>query len=79
MTKFSAAALVAAVLLASAAPAADVEVPAPKCTLPDPGAPAGATARCRDGTYSFGQQRVAACSGHGGIEQWLMPARPGAC
>jgi opacity protein-like surface antigen len=79
MTKFSAIAFVAAVLLASAAPAADVKVPPPKCTLLDPAAPVGATARCRDGTYSFSQHQRAACSGHRGLEQWLMPTRLGGC
>jgi hypothetical protein len=29
-------------------------------------APAGATARCRDGTYSFSQHRSGTCSHHGG-------------
>lgn len=34
-------------------------------------APAGATARCSDGTYSFSQHRQGTCSGHGGVGQWL--------
>jgi hypothetical protein len=34
-------------------------------------APAGATARCRDGTYSFSQSRRGTCSGHGGVAAWL--------
>jgi hypothetical protein len=34
-------------------------------------APAGATARCRDGTYSFSQSRRGTCSWHGGVAQWL--------
>lgn len=33
--------------------------------------PAGATARCKDGTYSFSQHRQGTCSGHGGVAQWL--------
>src|SRR5271170_1153311 len=33
--------------------------------------PAGATARCRDGTYSFSQHRQGTCSHHGGVERWL--------
>lgn len=33
--------------------------------------PAGATARCTDGTYSFSQNRRGTCSGHGGVAQWL--------
>jgi hypothetical protein len=33
--------------------------------------PAGATARCRDGTYSFSEHRSGTCSYHGGVAQWL--------
>jgi len=33
--------------------------------------PAGATARCRDGTYSFSQHRSGTCSHHGGAATWL--------
>ncbi|MGW5308894.1 DUF3761 domain-containing protein [Nocardia thailandica] len=36
-----------------------------------PTAPAGATARCKDGTYSFSQHRRGTCSGHGGVAEWL--------
>lgn len=35
------------------------------------GAPAGATAQCRDGTYSFSQSRSGTCSHHGGVSTWL--------
>jgi hypothetical protein len=34
-------------------------------------APAGATAKCRDGSYSFSQSRRGTCSWHGGVAQWL--------
>lgn len=34
-------------------------------------APAGATALCRDGTYSFSQSRSGTCSHHGGVARWL--------
>jgi len=34
-------------------------------------APAGATARCRDGTYSFSRSRRGTCSHHGGVAKWL--------
>jgi hypothetical protein len=34
-------------------------------------APSGATAKCRDGSYSFSQHRSGTCSGHGGVAQWL--------
>lgn len=34
-------------------------------------APAGATALCRDGTYSFSRSRRGTCSHHGGVDRWL--------
>lgn len=34
--------------------------------------PAGASAQCRDGTYSFSQHRRGTCSHHGGISTWLQ-------
>lgn len=33
--------------------------------------PIGATAGCRDGTYSFSQSRRGTCSHHGGVAEWL--------
>jgi hypothetical protein len=36
-----------------------------------PSAPAGATAHCKDGTWSFSQHRSGTCSGHGGVADWL--------
>jgi hypothetical protein len=36
-----------------------------------PGAPPGATAECKDGTYSFSQHRSGTCSHHGGVRRWL--------
>ena len=35
------------------------------------GVPAGATAQCRDGSYSFSQHRQGTCSHHGGVGRWL--------
>lgn len=35
--------------------------------------PAGATARCRDGTYSSSGQRSGTCAHHGGVAAWLDP------
>ncbi|OIQ78755.1 hypothetical protein GALL_395370 [mine drainage metagenome] len=32
--------------------------------------PAGATAKCRDGEYSFSQHHRGTCSGHGGVAEW---------
>jgi hypothetical protein len=34
-------------------------------------APQGATAQCRDGSYSFSQNRRGTCSHHGGVAKWL--------
>lgn len=34
-------------------------------------APDGATALCRDGTYSFSRSRRGTCSHHGGVAKWL--------
>jgi Protein of unknown function (DUF3761) len=33
--------------------------------------PPGATAQCRDGTYSYSQHRSGTCSSHGGVAVWL--------
>lgn len=33
--------------------------------------PDGASAQCRDGTYSFSQHRSGTCSHHGGVSKWL--------
>lgn len=37
-----------------------------------PKIPAGATAQCRDGTYSFSLHRSGTCSSHGGVARWLQ-------
>src|SRR5438309_11555177 len=41
-------------------------------------APAGATALCRDGTYSFSKHHSGTCSHHGGVAMWFgaVTARP---
>ncbi len=33
--------------------------------------PAGATAQCRDGTYSFSRNHRGTCSHHGGVSKWI--------
>lgn len=33
--------------------------------------PAGASARCRDGTFSYSMSRRGTCSHHGGVAAWL--------
>lgn len=44
------------------------EVPSPYYA---PSVPAGASARCGDGTYSFSQSRRGTCSHHGGVAEWF--------
>jgi hypothetical protein len=39
-----------------------------------PPAPAGATAKCKDGTYSMSKTHSGSCSKHGGVDQWLPAA-----
>jgi hypothetical protein len=34
-------------------------------------APAGATAICKDGTFSFSRHKKGTCSNHGGVARWL--------
>jgi hypothetical protein len=38
---------------------------------PNGAQPAGATAKCEDGTYSFSESRSGTCSHHGGVAEWL--------
>jgi uncharacterized protein YraI len=45
-------------------------VPSPMWTA-DGRAPAGSSARCRDGSYSFSRSRRGTCSHHGGVARWL--------
>lgn len=43
-----------------------VQSPTKSNSVPD-----GATAQCRDGSYSFSQNRRGTCSHHGGVGKWL--------
>jgi hypothetical protein len=47
----------------------------PNPTQPDPSEPqqppSGATAKCRDGDWSFSQHHSGTCSGHGGVAEWV--------
>ncbi len=38
---------------------------------PPAGAPADASAQCKDGSYSHAKHHRGACSKHGGVQQWL--------
>jgi hypothetical protein len=37
--------------------------------------PTGATAKCKDGTYSKSAHRSGTCSSHGGVAEWLTAAQ----
>ena len=36
------------------------------------GAPKGAPAQCKNGTYSFSKTRSGTCSRNGGVKEWLV-------
>ncbi|ORA77245.1 serine/threonine protein kinase [Mycolicibacter kumamotonensis] len=63
------------------APLMSPPVPAPSQTFAPPpvtsiesaAPPAGASAVCRDGSYSFSRHRSGACSNHGGVRRWVNP------
>lgn len=44
-------------------------IPSPQ--LSPNGPPPGASAQCRDGTYSFSRHHSGTCSHHGGVRRWL--------
>jgi hypothetical protein len=44
-------------------------IPSPR--LSPSGPPAGASAQCNDGSYSFSRHRSGTCSHHGGVLRWL--------
>jgi Protein of unknown function (DUF3761) len=70
----AAAAPAAAAPAASAAPAAaktsTATKSAPTATASNTD-PTGATAKCKDGTYSKSQHHSGTCSSHGGVAEWL--------
>jgi hypothetical protein len=41
------------------------------CVHSPASSPAGATARCRDGTYSYSEHASGTCSYHGGVLVWI--------
>ena len=51
-------------------------IPAPQSAASKPpkksgaGAPENATAKCKDGTYSYAKTHSGACSHHGGVAEW---------
>ena len=67
----------AAPAAAAAAPAAAAQPKASTASKSAPTAkagntdPTGATAKCKDGTYSKSQHHSGTCSSHGGVAEWL--------
>jgi hypothetical protein len=59
---------------ASAAKSSTVTKSAPAATAGNTG-PSGATAKCKDGTYSKSAHRSGTCSSHGGVAEWLKAAQ----
>lgn len=45
--------------------------PQPQSPIQSSSVPAGATAICKDGSYSFSASRSGTCSHHGGVAEWL--------
>ena len=41
------------------------------CVHSPANSPVGATARCRDGTYSYSEHASGTCSHHGGVRIWI--------
>jgi|SRR5579862_1007926 hypothetical protein len=60
------------VVLGVLAAAGVVSVAAASASAPPP----GATAQCRDGTYSFSHHHSGTCSHHGGVARWLDGSTP---
>jgi hypothetical protein len=76
--KTPAAADTAAAPASAAAPAAATAMTAAPAKTPASAAstdPTGATAKCKDGTYSKSTHKAGTCSNHGGVAQWLTAAQ----
>ena len=54
----------------SALPVPEPKSAPPSAIVPKTAEP-GATARCKDGSFSHSKQRSGSCSRHGGVAQWL--------
>jgi hypothetical protein len=70
----AAAASAAPAATTAAAPAAAKSSTASKSAPTSPASntdPTGATAKCKDGTYSKSQHHSGTCSSHGGVAEWL--------
>lgn len=51
-------------------PPKDPKSASPSAMMPNTAEP-GATAQCKDGTFSHSKQHSGSCSRHGGVAQWL--------
>jgi hypothetical protein len=71
LTASAAAGAPASTTPAAAAGASTASGKAPTVTRPGD-APANATAKCRDGTYSASQTHSGSCSHHGGVAEWYQ-------
>ena len=64
---------------AAAAPTAAAKTSTATKSVPTASAsntdPTGATAKCKDGTYSKSQHHAGTCSSHGGVAEWLTAAQ----
>jgi len=56
-----------------AVPAASKAAPAAKSAASGNTDPTGATAKCKDGTYSKSKHHKGSCSHHGGVAEFLTP------
>ncbi len=61
-------------MLAASALVLGLFVSAGCLAAPPPGAPAGATGLCNDGTYYTGAEKKGACKGHKGVKDWYAEA-----
>ena len=55
---------------AKTAPSTTTGAPEKPVVAAAAGAPQGATAKCKDGSYSHSKQHSGACSHHGGVAEW---------
>ena len=72
LSLIAAAVIELSLLTPAVAVAGPIDCPGYAANTCAPSGPQGATARCRDGSYSFSRHPTATCSGrHGGVSQWL--------
>jgi hypothetical protein len=67
----SGAARTAAAVAVSACKSGYYENVSGHCIRRPSSSPTGATAKCRDGTYSYSEHASGTCSHHGGVARWI--------